>query len=562
MEKSGILVSVYMLLLLGSGDVKSELVITGNEGVNLIATETYAPQLSSIFNFTTATGPAFWAGDLCAQILQPGQYPDNAVIIYYSITCDDALALQNLAALDNIAAVVELHGPEEAVQDRTTPGSNPYDEPPRYAFNPNIAREKLKHIRVHGIDAGYVAIFMNGGNISANATVTWSQDPWKIEFEDPQWILYEIAMIGFFCLYLPQHSIRALCMLRRTMKKVPRHSRSVGLNLQVAMMTIALVLSGVRIIEYTTQTTCDYGNLWSPEVISQLAWGYSYMILLLSMLLLVLFWGDVLNTSKVKTVLLEGKSLKIFLAVGVIGFSLMTVFICLWVYKISGSSYIQDAGFLLLGVVAFFESVGVLLYGGKLLKQLTDTTPVAERGGGGSFSSPKKGRTLSSDNPSFDPPMQSSSPKASSPRLSIAKFNSKIDSDDNDERRKAREAQRRAKPLTRLVLVSATLLFCATIDAAIATFTDVLEAPQTYIIPFAILCGIEITIYSLVLYTMSPLWQKWRRNRSTSGTTMTALAESAGFTTDVNDKGGKCRKFCRCCFRKKHELSVKQVDDY
>jgi hypothetical protein len=64
------------------------------------------------------------------------------------------------------------------------------------------------------------------------------------------------------------------------------------------------------------------------------------------------------------------------------------------------------------------------------------------------------------------------------------------------------------------VVVSATLLFGATVLAVVGTFSFVLSQPNTYIIIFFLLSAIEIAVYALVLHAMSPIWQERRRRKN------------------------------------------------
>ena len=214
-----------------------------------------------------------------------------------------------------------------------------------------------------------------------------------------------------------------------------------------------------------------------------------------------------------------------------------------------------------MGSVALLESLGTIIYGGRLLKQLTNIKPIAERGGGAMQRSPSagfEGDFPSSDNPSFDPNIASaSSSKHTSKRHSLMKQLSspmssrtsiQLSSDDSEDKRRVRLALKRAKPLTRLVVTSAALLLTATALSAAASFTTVLNSPDTYIVIFALLAACEITIYGLVIQVMSPIWQERRRRfaRAESDTQLAPLSEErpGGASFDGNPKT------CVACIRK------------
>lgn len=217
----------------------------------------------------------------------------------------------------------------------------------------------------------------------------------------------------------------------------------------------------------------------------------------------------------------------------------------------------RAAGFLLLGSVALIESVGTIIYGGRLLKQLTDVKPIADRGS--LHRSPSIGHegelTVSSENPQFDPAMNSGSNPSSDKKTvrssyskNKPKSNTQLNSDDSEEKRRVRAAQKRAKPLTRLVVISATLLFVATCLSAAASFSPVLNSPDTYIVIFLPLAVIEITIYALVIQVMSPIWQERRRRfaRSESETQLMPLSEERAMSIEAAPRAEPCKKVTRC----------------
>jgi hypothetical protein len=77
------------------------------------------------------------------------------------------------------------------------------------------------------------------------------------------------------------------------------------------------------------------------------------------------------------------------------------------------------------------------------------------------------------------------------------------------ERRKL--AQKRALPLTRLVITCAIFLLAITLTTFIASFSGALYSPNTYWIVFWIISFCEITVFSLVIHTLSPIWQEHRK---------------------------------------------------
>jgi len=211
-----------------------------------------------------------------------------------------------------------------------------------------------------------------------------------------------------------------------------------------------------------------------------------------------------------------------------------------------------------------------MFFGGRLLKQLTDVKPVAERGG--SFHRPLSpsvtaspdAQDVASDNPAFDPSMTKSSslaspksplasPKGAKARFSLSKaISSKTSqistSDDMEEKRKIAVAQKRAKPLTRLVFISALLLFVATIISAVATFTTILYSPNTYIVIFSMIAFCEITIYALVIQTMSPIWQVRRKRFAKAEMESSQLAPLSEEGVPVTGRRSSCARlrFCLC----------------
>jgi hypothetical protein len=214
-----------------------------------------------------------------------------------------------------------------------------------------------------------------------------------------------------------------------------------------------------------------------------------------------------------------------------------------------------------------------MAYGGKLLRMLTDSTPMAERGKPTRPSSPSiptrspsitEMPDVASDNPGFDPGMTSETfqstvkePSKQSRFSAVRGFikggggdgsSKKLNSDDNDEKKRYRAAAKRARPLTRLVIASALLLFCATVLSISATFTTILLSPDTYIITFALLAAIEITMYALIIQTMSPIWQARRRrfSRSESATQLSPLSEDS--VAVQNSKGSCCSRACTCLY--------------
>lgn len=118
------------------------------------------------------------------------------------------------------------------------------------------------------------------------------------------------------------------------------HARMNGLNLQTVMMGAALVLGFLRTTEYTTSCLRDYATLWSPELVSQLCWGYGYYILLMSMLLLVLFWSDVLKTSRVKLLMIDRATTKFYVIFGAFALVVLTIFIVLFVLEVPGTKLV------------------------------------------------------------------------------------------------------------------------------------------------------------------------------------------------------------------------------
>jgi hypothetical protein len=114
-------------------------------------------------------------------------------------------------------------------------------------------------------------------------------DPWKAIYQTPQWILLYTINTLFFCGYVVQHSIRSLLLIRAT-KRTDLARQNRGTDLQTVMMFLALALGCVRVVEYLSTMLREYGDIWIPEVVSQLSWGYGYSILLCTVLILVLFW--------------------------------------------------------------------------------------------------------------------------------------------------------------------------------------------------------------------------------------------------------------------------------
>jgi len=337
-QRYGMLVGVlYFLFLVSTVHVcVANVVLVRSLGLSLTLSKAYSPHLASRLNFPTLSGPGVFVGDQCTFNVIDAEVPNGAVIFYTRLACDEGLPLQGFARLrSNIGAIVELYGSSGAIFENA--GSDPNDSPPRFSFDPRGSKASLIYVRVHGSDAAKAADFFKT-NQTMIAQVSYTHDPWKAMYYLPQWIIYEAVVIIFFCLYIPQHAIRALILLWRQRRKMPLHARQDGVNLQTVMMIAALFLGIVRIIEYSTQTLRDYGDIWSPEIISQLAWGYGYMILLLSMLLLVLYWADVMKTSRVKLMMIERVTTKFFVIFGVFGFVTLTIFIVLFVYELPGTT--------------------------------------------------------------------------------------------------------------------------------------------------------------------------------------------------------------------------------
>ena len=321
--------------------VSAKIVLTtGDSDDALTTTKCYSPQLASRLDFSPVTGPALLVGDQCNFRLKAEDIPIGAILFYTRVECDEGGPLQGFVSLaDRLGAVVELYGSKQAVVDLTQLDPDPNDLPPRYALDPRPAQQSLNVVRVHGSDAGRIARFLtaHGNDTSLTAMVEYTADPWKKLYLTPQWIFYEAIVICFFCIYIPQHALRSLIFTCRIRRKLPLHMKGRGLNLQTVMMSAALVLGVVRIVEYTAQTLRDYADIWSPEIISQLAWGYGYMILLLCMLLLVLYWADVMKTSRVKLTMIESVTTKFFVIFGIVAFTVLTAFIVLFVYEVPGT---------------------------------------------------------------------------------------------------------------------------------------------------------------------------------------------------------------------------------
>ena len=197
-----------------------------------------------------------------------------------------------------------------------------------------------------------------------------------------------------------------------------------------------------------------------------------------------------------------------------------------------------------------------MIYGGRLLRQLSDVKPIAERGGTLHRSPSITETDVESENPSFDPSMNSSTTKTTT-RFSFARPSLKspdLKHEDSDEKRAARAAQKRIKPLTRLIIVSAALLFLATCLSAMASFTTILNSPRTYIAIFMPLASVEITIYGLIIHTMSPIWQERRRRfarEESSISQLSPLSEDGSLGTrtayqlSTRAKCGRClRNWC------------------
>jgi len=335
---SVMMLSLVLVLLLATRKVQAAVTLVNSLSQTVRSDSAYSPQLASRLNFAPVTGPAYFAGDLCFKEIVESEVPQNAIVFFSRIECDETIPLNRILPFSSkVTAVVELYGTKEAVVDLSVVDADPYDTPPRFSFDPRLARQNLNYVRVHGSAAGLMARFLNS-SVTVNATVEYTADPWKAMYYTPQWIIYETIVIFFFCVYIFQHAIRSIILIFVMRRRSPLHSRNTGMDLQLAMMISALFVGVVRTVEYSTQTLRDYGDIWTPEIVSQLAWGYGYMILLLSILLLVLYWADVLKTSKVKMVMIQGFSTRVFVTIAVVGFLVLTMFIVLFVYQIPGTA--------------------------------------------------------------------------------------------------------------------------------------------------------------------------------------------------------------------------------
>ena len=248
---------------------RGEVYLTLQSGATFESLSAYSPQLGGILHFSPRNGPTFWIGDLCSKSVNQNDFPPNSILVYYGFSCDPSVPLIKLAPLENITAIIELFGTEQAIVQLTTLDPNPYDVPPRFAFDINLARKTLYHTRVHGSDSGKLARFLKEGNLTANATVVFLQDPWKLMFYTPQYLIYEIIIVSFFCFYVEQHAIRSLYWIHH-MKQKSILKSSASLDLRTMMMCLALLLGFVRMCEYSLEITRDYFDTWVPEVAPQL----------------------------------------------------------------------------------------------------------------------------------------------------------------------------------------------------------------------------------------------------------------------------------------------------
>jgi len=275
--------------------------------------------------------------------------------------------------------------------------------------------------------------------------------------------------------------------------------------------------------------------------------GYSYILLLLTMLLLILYWSDLLVAAKARITMIQRPNQVLFfffffLAVGGCSAILFVV-----IYKYEYWQTIKAASFGVLGVLAFVEAIFAIVYGSQIIRQLR-TTSSAVTTRKSSLAVPPSSPVLS-DNPMFQPSSSSTAspaPPRRGSRLSLGSLTGGSSQKLDDMEAKAqRQAMKRAAPMTRLLLVTAVCLFCEVCVAMVAALSWVMSVPITNFIIFMLDAFFEIVIYSLVLYTISPIWQEQRRRRRRSSGGLAVVDEDEAERAKRNYCARVWR--CMCC---------------
>jgi hypothetical protein len=456
------LLTTTLLLLL---TINTQALITfehvSNGTVFLSATNSYTPQIGSVQNFPPMIQfHVVWVGDLCedtmTKISSAVNNVDNTVYVFSTVFCDHSIGLNNLE-IAGVKYVVSLYDPDRA--------ADPHDTPIRYAFRPT---NNLIHVRIPGYDSGVAKRLLLAVNSSSSnaadrdqlrVNITYRRDLWLTNcYLQPFYLFYMILSILFFCVYLPQHIIRAWMVRDVTGKQ----------NLQRTYLLLSVVLIVNRILDWSTEIARDFFGNWVPEVITQYFYFFPLVVLCLQVAALIFFWAEVLQ--KTHTMNLHGlQSTRPFLiCLGVFLFVLVIVVVPCYVYYVPGYYYVRQGGFVIVGLVAITECVGVLIFGGRVLQELL-RDPLADSGGGGGHEVSKARRVA---------------------------------------------ARKRALPMTRLVMVVAVFGLIATIIAFAAAASTILETQETFPLFFFIVTICEIAIYGIVTYQLSPIWQarkkKWK----------------------------------------------------
>jgi hypothetical protein len=480
----------------------------------------YTPSMGSLQNYGSRSGLVAFVGELCSASVV---VPADRIIVFTSNECDVGKILWFLRTA-NVQAAVELFGSD---QDCACPN----DAPPRYAYDPNSGYA-LAMNRIHGPAASQTLKFLLANPDNVTATMTFAESPWGAMYMQWYWHLYEAIVLAFFCVFVPLHGVACLVMIQSQRQKNVRPAR---MDLQTSMIVLSLCLGLVRILSETFAIARDSFGLWPPELFMQLMWGYSYLILLATMLLLIMFWSDLLASSKAKVTMIEKPNVILFAFILALGLGGITAVLFVVVYRYQYWPQIKAAGFATLGAVAFAEALVAIAYGSRIIRQLRSTAPIANRrkSSMGSSnnkqvaSSPSLSLALSptsgqaSSNPMFD-----ASPAAAPRRASILSLASSGSQKlDDQETRAQKQALKRAAPMTRLVVVSAFCLLCVTGVSIGASLTPALSVPITNYAVFMIVMFFEISIYGLVLYTVSPIFQERRRRRRRSSGGLVPVSE-------------------------------------
>jgi len=470
------------LLFSHAVQARTTLFFSENASIVFDDASSYTPQLGSVQDYAPVSGEVVFIDTICDDWVV---VPAGKIIAFSSYNCDVGKTLLFLRSAGVVAAI-ELYGAHQS--------QSPYDAPPRYSWNPN---PPIIMNRIHSGGASQALALLLAFPDNLSATLEFTVSPWSTLYKSWEWnVLYEGLLLAFFGAFIISHGVWSLVVTHRRKRATPHYDSS--FTLTETLMAFSILLGVFYLFSEASSMVRELAGIWIPESFVRLMYAYSYVVMLLSVLLLIMYWSDVLESSAVRVGNIQRVNLRIFVVIAVVAFGLFTLIPLLYCYRYPYWQQVWDAGLAALGFVAFTESLFAIFFGWRIVRVLTgdgQVTATRRRQPSALSSSKEYSESATTANAGN---ARVSTTAGSSPRASITEL-ADIDA------RLRKNARRRAAPMTRLVIVIGGVLLCVCAVALASGLSPVISTVDGYFAILEALAVLSVALYGLIIFTVSPV---------------------------------------------------------